>query len=427
MFTSEPSLIQKIERMIRDTKIVDPLSHIRCDQPNAPDLASLLSYPALSAELEGVGQPRADRDPNLPADERVRRAIPYLKCIRNTSTAWAFYRILRDLYDFHEPHLDTDNYRDLCEKVSANAKVPQWSSHVLKDRCNLDIIVTGHKNQATNATSNPTTVKYRFDAHELFSAAHHTKKTDYFKSLTALLGEGLTNPDVLAQRLKDRLTQLVTGDVLFSSSFLPINHRLEEPDDVATAKVLARTSTGGDVDSDDVDVLVKFVSWNALEWHHEHRKPLQLLVGSEYLPSEKRIPRFQGSWSSDMAKTFERFNGIRFDIMMGSDVLSHEVALLARQFSNVYVSGYWQHNFFPPTIEKIVELRLQLTPMSKFTGFSSDASTVEWTYGNLALVSKSMAGAFARLIDSRAYELHEIPPILQQILHQSPIDLYGLK
>ena len=46
MFTSEPSLAQRVERMIGDTPIVDPHTHIRGDQPNAPDLASLMSYHA---------------------------------------------------------------------------------------------------------------------------------------------------------------------------------------------------------------------------------------------------------------------------------------------------------------------------------------------------------------------------------------------
>ena len=36
MFTSEPSLAQRIERMIGDTPIVDPHTHIRCDQPAPP-------------------------------------------------------------------------------------------------------------------------------------------------------------------------------------------------------------------------------------------------------------------------------------------------------------------------------------------------------------------------------------------------------
>ena len=127
MFTSEPSLAQRIERMIDETPIVDPHTHIRCDQPDAPDLASLMSYHWVQTELRAVGMPAADLDPALPADERVRRSIPYLRRMRNTAMAWCLYRIFRDLYDFHDPHLTESNYRDLIDKVAATGRDPAWA------------------------------------------------------------------------------------------------------------------------------------------------------------------------------------------------------------------------------------------------------------------------------------------------------------
>ena len=82
---------------------IDPHTHIRCEQPSAPDLAALMSYHWVQTELIAVGMPRADLDPSLPPEERVRRSIPYLRRMRNTAMAWCFYRILADLYGFAEP------------------------------------------------------------------------------------------------------------------------------------------------------------------------------------------------------------------------------------------------------------------------------------------------------------------------------------
>ena len=101
-----------------------------------------------------------------------------------------------------------------------------------------------------------------------------------------------------------------------------------------------------------------------------------------------------------MARAFHHFGDARFDLMMASDVLTHEVAVLARQFPNVYASGYWWHNFFPATIEKIVGLRVQIAPMTKIGGFLCDAYYAEWTYGKLQVVKKAMAAAFARLVEA---------------------------
>ncbi len=112
--------------------------------------------------------------------------------------------------------------------------------------------------------------------------------------------------------------------------------------------------------------------------------------------------------------------------MMASDVLSHEVAVLARQFPNVYASGYWWHNFFPITIEKIVGLRTQVAPMAKWSGFLCDAYYVEWTYGKLQVVKKAMAAALARLVEAGFSEEEDLPPLLRQVLHDTPRDLYDL-
>src|SRR5262249_26038159 len=191
--------------------------------------------------------------------------------------------------------------------------------------------------------------------------------------------------------------------------------------------VLTQAGDDWDLTDADVDALVRFVNWEVLGWHHAHRKAFQIAVGAEYFICDgKSIPRFQETWTSEMAKAFHHFGDARFDLMMASDVLTHEVAVLARQFPNVYASGYWWHNFFPATIEKIIGLRLQVAPMTKFSGFLCDAYYVEWTYGKLQVVKKAMAAALARLVEAGFCEEDVLPAILHQVLHDTPRDLYDL-
>jgi glucuronate isomerase len=92
----------------------------------------------------------------------------------------------------------------------------------------------------------------------------------------------------------------------------------------------------------------------------------------------------------------------------------------------VYVSGYWWHNFFPATIQRIVGLRVQMAPMTKIGGFLCDAYYAEWTYGKLQVVKKAMSAALAALVEAGFYNEDELPPLLHQILHDTPRDLYDL-
>src|SRR5262249_6697984 len=150
-----PSLAQRIEQMIDATPIVDPHTHLRCDQPGAPDLAGLMSYHWVQTELRAVGMPAADFDPALPVDERVRRSIPYLKRMRNTAMPWCLYRIFRNLYDFEAPDVTESNYRDLVDRVARTGQDPAWAAEILRDRCNIRTVVTSLGNRSADPAKNP--------------------------------------------------------------------------------------------------------------------------------------------------------------------------------------------------------------------------------------------------------------------------------
>jgi hypothetical protein len=437
MFTSEPSLTQRIERMIGDTPIVDPHTHLLCDQPNAPDLAALMSYHWVRTELIAVGMPPADLAPTLPADERVRRAIPYLNRMRNTTMAWCLFRIFRDLYDFDEARLTEANYRDLFDKVARTGQDPDWARCVLQDRSHIRTVVTSLGNRSADPSKNPDYFYYMLDAHYLFCPGvatdlepffvGRTTRGEYFDALTAVLGETPTTTERLERLVFDWLDRTVTGRVRFTNTFLPIEHRFHPPDETHAQFVLGQAADDWEITDAEVDGLARFVSWAVLKWHHENRKAFQIAVGAEYFICEgKSIPRFQETWTSEMARVFQHFSGARFDLMMASDPMAHDVAVLARQFPNVYASGYWWHNFFPMLIEKNVGLRVQVAPATKIGGFLCDAYYAEWSYGKLQVVRKAMAAALARLVEARFYEEEEIPPLLLQILHDTPRDLYNL-
>ncbi|SIN71376.1 glucuronate isomerase [Singulisphaera sp. GP187] len=430
MFTSEPSLAQRIERMIADTPIIDPHTHIRCDQPNAPDLASLMSYHWVQTELRAVGMPAADFAAELPADERVRRSIPYLRKMRNTATAWCLYRIFRDLFDFFDPDLTEANYRDLFDAVAKTGQDPTWAPTVLGERCHIETVVTSLGNRSADPAKNPANVLFRLDVHDLFSpgvTTGQTTKGAYYEALAQLLGERPATTEGLSRLVRDWLDRTVTGPVRFTNTHLPIEQRLLPPDAIETQRVLTQAANNGALSDPDIDVLVRFVTWQILGWHHDHQKAIQITVGAESnICDGKSIPRFQENWTSEMTRVFHHFGNARFDLMMASDLLTHETAILARKFPNVYASGYWSHNFFPATIEKIFGMRVQMAPMTKFSGFLSDASHVEWTYGKLQIVKKAIATSLSHLVPSGYYEEFDLPALLHQILHDTPRDLFNL-
>lgn len=438
MFTSAPPLQHRIERLIDETRKVDPHTHLRCGAMQAPDLALLMSYHWLQTELRAVGMPAADLDPGLPAEERVRRSIPFLRKMRNTAMSWCFYRILCDLFDFQEHDLDHSNVERVMERVRATGADVSWAGHVLRDRCQIDTVVTSLGNAHTDPKQNPEFVRFMLDAHYLFCPgvatdltpffAGRTRKEEYYEALTTLGGgERIGTGSELERRLTAWLDQTVKGKVRFTNTFIPIEHRFAAPDRAAADSALRRAARGESLNDAEIDTLVRLVTWTVLAWHHEHRKAFQIAVGAEYFICDgKSIPRFDPTWTSQMAPVFHTFSNARFDLMMAAEPMIQDVCVLARQFPNVYTSGYWWHSFFPDLIERIASLRIQVAPWCKIGGFLCDAYYVEWTYGKLQIIKKSLGSALARLVEGRFLDEDKLPELLRCVLHDAPRELYEL-
>lgn len=441
MFTDMPPLSQRLDRLVSETPLVDPHTHIRLATPAAPDLAALLDYHWVRSELVSVGMNPADLDPAVPGYERVRRMLPHLKRMRNTAMSWCLRRILRDLHDFLEPELDERRLPELWDRAARAAADPDWPRHVLADRCNVRTFVTSLGNAHPDPEANakpPVDAKFMLDAHYLFCPGVATdlepffkgrhRAEEYFQALAQLLPDApLDTPERLERALRDWLERTVRGPVRFTNTFIPIETRFNPPDLADLRAPLARAAAGQTLPPDDTAKIVAFVVETLLAWHHDHRKALQIAVGAEYFICDgKSIPRFQESWTSDMARAFHRFPDARFDVMMASDVLTHELCVLARQFPNVHLAGYWWHNFFPSNIERIFALRVEMVPMTKFTGFLCDAYHAEWTYGKLQVVKQGLVRALVKLVESRHLDEDEVPALLRQVLHDTPRDLYDL-
>lgn len=417
MFTSEPSLSQRIERMIAATPIVDSFARLRCDQLAAPDLAALMTDFVLP-ELRAVGLPDEDFASTLPVEERVRRVLPYLKRARNTAASWCLFRVFRDLYDFQDPQLTESNYRDLLDKVEHTGRDPQWARTVLQDRGNIRTVVTS---RSEGSQPGPADVVLRLDLDALFAPGESVE------ALGQTLGEVPSSSQKLRQLVFDWLGRALTGSVRVSSVVLPVTTRFATPDAHAMDALLGRLAKREQPSEVDRSALANAVAENVFAWHDENARTLQLRVGAERCSVDgKSLPRAQEGWAAALASTFQQFKKARFDILAGSEPIATDATVLAQQLPNVFVSGYWAHTCVPPVIGRILAQRVQTAPAWKIGGFLSDATTVEWVYGKLQLVRKATAAALARLVEAGFYEEEEIPPILRQILHDTPRELYGL-
>lgn len=436
MFTSEPSLIQRIERMITETPVVDTDTDLNVASLSAPDIFALLNEPSLLGSLVSAGMQVSELDPSLDVDERLRRVIPYLDRIRNTAAAWCLYRIFRDLYDFHDPNLTPSNARELADRIQRNAQDPSWGASILRDRCKIRAFATNleHAGEATPDGLNP--VRYSLDLDILLRpdlgdsprlvGRHKHREEAYDRRLARLLGELPSSASQLRKLVHDWLDRNHAAPVCFSRMSLPAGRVMTQPDPIHAVNVLALAAAEKPLSGENVEDLSRFILSKTLDWISDHRGTLRIEIGGHLHIHDGRLAgRFDPSWSELLAETFRHYPGIRFDLLVGCESGRSVAMPLATALPNVSISGAWRHDFRASTIADFLVGGVQGVPMTKLSGFSSGTSSAEWTYGKFQMARKATAAAFARLIEAGYHEEDEIPPILARILHDTPSAIFS--
>ena len=116
----------KIGEAMEAVTVVDPHCHLDAGHPAARNIADIVLYHHVWIELvsAGMGQYEVTRaglphelvDPEMEPLERVRRALPYLPRIRNTTVGSLFRWLLEDLYGIKDG-LQVSNLDKLAAEV----------------------------------------------------------------------------------------------------------------------------------------------------------------------------------------------------------------------------------------------------------------------------------------------------------------------
>lgn len=424
MFTEPPRLVERIARKIDDTAKVDPFSLVRPELASTANLAELLAHPSLLAELKSVGLPDDVFASESSPLARIEQSLPYLAQVRNTATAWRFFRILNDLYDFTDGSLDASNYQQVNDTIAARSAEPNWASEILAERCNIATIATNFQNHSEHADARlGVKTRYYLDLSPLITRHHISKshvKQPYLSSLTQLLGNTPASYAQINDLVSSWLGSLMHGPTRFSSLRLPIRFSFKSPDEGAVNHLLERATGDVALNDEETDVIIHAVIWSILGWHHENRRSVQIIATGH-------SPFHPTTCPAGIAKFFGNFSGSRFIVLAGTGSLAETFTDLSARVPNVAIAGFGSGGFVNEKIARELTIRLQAAPIVKQAGFLSHASSVEWTYGNLQIIRRGIANALASMIQDDLIHENDVQGIVKQILGDTPRALYGLE
>ncbi|MEM2935814.1 MAG: hypothetical protein QW231_01395 [Candidatus Bathyarchaeia archaeon] len=418
-------LFSRIKEWVDSVPLVDIHSHIDGGHPNARDARQIIFYHYIVTELLSAGMPPETLSPDLPIEEAVKGAIPYLALIRNTATYWYFTKMLRELYGFQEAEINEKNYESLLETIQARKGQRNWYRHVLMEKARV---------KKTFLTFNYDAEIPKYDS-ALFMGA--LRLDPLIGKLDKSSIEGLekavkTSIDSIND-FEDSLALLFkkfSKCAAATASFLP-DEAFIKPSRAEAEKPFRKLLAGLGLDAEEKQTVSSFALNCILSLAEEQGLPFQVMLGVRRpvpgaSPPDYAISGFEPRMIASLCPLFRDFSGVKFDIFLANRVMSHELTVVAKNYPNVHVSGYWWYAFYPTIIKEFLRERLQMLPRNKVNGFFSDAYVVEWSYAKASLVRLQIATVLTEMVGEGYYTEELAKELAVDLLARNPEKFYGL-
>lgn len=421
---------------------IDAHTHVNASHMAARGLHDVLLYHMVISDLYAAGCPsgaRLSEDPDeKETTARIEEAIPFLDHIRNTSCHWLMRTILADLYDWREP-ITLGNWRELDGRIRRRSADPDWPREILR-RAHVERLCTELPLRGDGShddillyslewaffTRNQWGV---FDA-PLYELEHAWQFDEPVRPLPVTLSKRprVKRRIVTVAHVKKAMAhycRAIPYDRIVSTA-----HHISTDIDYAPVtddqmrQALDRRNVAGPAER---DAYASYLFEHLLlELEREHGDiAFQFSLGAEPLPFETDS-RLRQETIRQLGEIISRHPKIQFHCYLSSRHANQSLCTLCRELPNLCMAGYWWHNFFPGTIARVIDERLDMLPANRQIGFFSDAYCVDWLYAKSGLVRTELARALAGRVDRGQYTPGEALQIAGKLLYETPRHLLRL-
>jgi len=406
--------------IVHETKAVDVHSHQGTHGVwQARSLWDILSYHWLAADLRCAGCPaEVFTSREMEPRERVKAVVPFSAACQNTVNHWCFINIARDLYGFKGRCLDERNWEELYEAVEQRAADHEWERHVLS-RAGVGLVSAAHHQDPP-----------RFpDLYFMYSSAEHLfclgQHGDTHECLRRIGGK-VTDGDDLRQAVQDNVRGLVADRAVRALHvWAPITWTYAAVETKQAGFLLHKAQASARMDQHELDQLASFTADCTAEVCGELGIVLQLFLGSVQLEQGgPHVSLYRPEWLRALVPFLSRHANTKIDLFMATRPISHEAAVIARNYPNLRLSGAWWQGFTPTTLSVFFRDRLEMLPSNKWNAFFSDAYCVEWVHGKATLTRNRLAVALATMIGEGLLDRDSIPEIASAVLHDNAMRMY---
>lgn len=424
MTTSE-DLFLEFNGFVDSIPIIDIHSHLDYRKPHAESPRDILFYHYISTELRSAGLPFDAMSTDIPIEKALKKAIPYFSLIRNTSTYWYFIKMLKDLYGFEYTEINDKNWKKLLEAIEEGTKQ--------KNRY-IRILIEKAKIKKTFLTLRSYKEKHEYNR-DFFVGALRLDPV-----ISQINSESISNLGLATDISTDSIEDYIEAiNALFKRNSLCTAATISfQPDDIYTKSNVNRAKEAfkklvntNYLSRNERQNLSSYILYKILGLAEDYNFVFQIMIGSKRpvlgaAPPDYAITGFETNTVSSLCQVFYEFNGLKFDLFSTSNLMSHELTVISKNYPNVFISGYWWYLFYPKFIKQLLLERIQMLPINKSNGFFSDAYVVEWSYAKSKLTRLQITKVLTDMIMDDYITKELAKEIAISLLFKNPKNLYNI-
>jgi len=166
--------------------------------------------------------------------------------------------------------------------------------------------------------------------------------------------------------------------------------------------------------------LQDFIVHKIIQLAAEHRFPVQIHTGIQ----EGNENVITNSNPTLLINLFREYKEVKFDIFHGSYPYMGELAVLAKNFRNVYIDMCWLHIISPHGARQALAEWLDTVPWNKIFGFGGDYIFPEGVYGHSVIARENIANVLAKKVEEGSFTEDQAVYLARKLLRDNAHDFF---
>ena len=431
-------VFRRIKKAVDSLRIIDTHEHLISEQfyLELPEY-SLFNwfrqpwFPQYSgADLVSAGMPLADlealKDSAVPLAERWARVSPWWPFAKTTGFGQALRIAARDIYGL--PDLDDSTWQELCNRMQADRKAGFYKK-VLYDMAGVDLLILDQivleDPYAWSSFAAPDS-KPRVVLVKRFDDTFIRPSRASLAEIGGHLGRPLESLDDLLAALDKEFEEMAAKGCYVGVKCSMAYDRELHFEDVPreTAEKIFKRLLKGDLPFEERRPFEDFMLHQVVRRVSKYGLVMQIHTGMLAGPGGGNVTQTS---PIHLYNFFAMYPETRFSIFHGGFPYMGELAVLAKNFPNVYIDNTWMPIISPSATKDWMQRWIETVPLNKIQGFGGDYIFPEGSYGHSLVARQILAEVLAEKVQAEYFSEREAIWAAKRILRDNAVELFGLK